>query len=374
MKFRIFLIFAFLLFFMFSTVKVDAMTQNVYVNSNGVEMTREQINNLYNLGFTQLNIDRMSQVEFDNNTNLVGNIESIDTKYVKTTYIYSNLDAAIVSNKVKTLLPLHQYNSETLKQIISKNSIKPIMTINEEITEEEFNNVNEAEKNIYVTNDTNPDIHETTYKKITTTISYISSNNQYRLKNDLLWKQIPSNRSNELYGIAINNSVAEPVSGSHFAKTYYSMKETCNNTTSSYETSHNSVSNWKRGATGYAVSFQLPSNRTDSVYWAIGQEYPCYWPEYSPFPPNSGGPINYDINVNSLSSTMYFNVAKNGSGPLSAYGSYQHSVTTISVSSALTLSISTTGELGGVFSGTLSIIEKFDGMAGTHAQILNPTW
>jgi len=374
MTIKKFFIFIFVFFFAFSVVNVDAMTNDVYVNKNGVEMTQEQINNLYNLGFTQLNIERMDQEEFDNNKDLVGSVEDVDVKYVKTTYIYSNFDIITMSNSTKTLLPLHQYNSATLKQLVSKNDIKPIRVINEEITEEEFNAVDENANNFYVTRDVNPDVHETSYKKITTTISYISSSNQYRLKNDLLWKQMPSNRSNELYGIAINHSVAEPVSGSHFAKTYYSMEETCNYTTSHYETSHNNTSNWRRGATGYSVSFGLPSNRTDTVYWAIGQDYPCYWPEYSPFPPHSGGPINYSVNVNSLSSTMYFNVTKVDSGPLSAYGSYQHSVTSISVSSALTLSVSTTGQLGGVFSGTFSIIEKFDGMAGTHAQILNPVW
>lgn len=331
-----------------------------YINENNIGMTKSQYNNLISLGFSEQEITTMNQEEFNLNKDLSGHIVESVTKYYKTTYVYHYKDTYAKNFITK----------ENIESNIENNNITLSQVINEEITEEEFNNF---QSNIITTLDVNPAIHETNAKKLTTTISHISSSHQYRVKNDLIWKTMPSNRSYDLFAIAINNSEGAPLSGSHYARTNYTLNSSCSKTNSSHSVQH--TSKWKFSSFGYAVAFQLPKNTIDMVKWDLGKPYPCYWNgPGEPIRPGNDW-IEDKKTVTALSSTMYYNVVKgNNTSSFSAYGSYQHSITTVSINPTVELELTPGGGFGGVFKINTTLAQKFDGMGGTHAQILNPVW
>ena len=55
-----------------------------YVNSNGIEMTEQEYNNLLSVGFTEFQIKNMSLSEFNDNKDLHGQVEASVKKYYKT--------------------------------------------------------------------------------------------------------------------------------------------------------------------------------------------------------------------------------------------------------------------------------------------------
>ena len=337
-----------------STIDVQSLSNNhiYYTNGNNIGMLYIEYNNLLSQGFTEEQIFNMDKEEFERNKNLKGELMAIDIKYVETTYTYRPNDFATAS--------INNIDDTTL-----------ISVVNREITEEEYNNIPEDMNTLMMTNDTNPDIVETTYKKITTTITYLS-NGRYRFRNDLVWKIMPSNRSYDVFAIGTNSAVSEPVNGTEYAKTSYTVKDSCVLSSTSYSNTHSS--NWKKLATGYGVSFKIPSNSTKTYTWngLQGTTYPCK--DNPTFPPLYGSKTA-TLDVTSLSSYMYYEVAKVGSSTtLSAFGTYQHSVQSISLSVSLDFGISITGNVGGTLTMTADVSSKFDGMAGTHAQVLNPIW
>lgn len=354
MKKKIFGIFTtiFLLVF-FSKSIVYASESEYYVNKNGLEISTNEFKNLLSLGFSESQIYDMDEEEFEKNKNLSGKLVAIDERYVKSTYIYKSNDNS--TNSIN-----NNSNDKTL-----------IKVINKEISEEEYNSIPEDVETVYMTNDVNPDIVETTYKKLTTTITHLS-NGRYRFKNDLVWKKMPANRSYDVFVIGTNNAVSEPFNGTEYSKTSYSVKDSCLLTTTNYSTVHNS--NWKKSSNGYGVSFKLPANTTKTYSWNgfQGTSYPC---KDNPVLPPLHGSIAANLDVTALSSYMYYEVSKVGnSTTLSAFGTYQHSVKTINLNTSLNFGIDLNGNIGGTISMQPSISENFDGMEGTHAQISNPTW
>lgn len=337
-----------------------ANASNVYTNYNGVEMSTNEFNNLISMGFTDEQIYNMEQDEFEKNKNLSGEIVATDTIYVKTINTYAPKD--------ENLNIMAFAKSEIINDINNGNNYELVSTQNIIITEEEFNNVDENNDNVIIVNDVNPDIISTEYKKLTTNI--IKNGSTYRVKNDLTWKKMPSTRSNDLFGIRINHSIAEPKSGSQYAKTTYKMKDACTLQTTTYNTVHSS--NWNRAETGYGVAFKIPSDTTKRYIWYKEADYPCADKDSLYKVPATGNKL-VDVDVTSLNSYMYFDLVKLSNGALSAFGSYQHAQKSVSLSSALTFTFGS-GGLGGVFNLSASISEKYDGMDGTHAQILNPNW
>lgn len=100
----------------------NVLAINEYINFYNITMNDEQKNNLISLGFSEEQIYYMEEDEFDKNKDLQGIIVSEDTKYIKSTYIYKNNDISLVSG----------YSNF--------NSLELINVINEEVTEEEYNN------------------------------------------------------------------------------------------------------------------------------------------------------------------------------------------------------------------------------------------
>ena len=54
--------------------RVNALESSEFANENGIAMTEEQVENLRNLGFTDLEIKVMSIEEFNNNKDLKGEV------------------------------------------------------------------------------------------------------------------------------------------------------------------------------------------------------------------------------------------------------------------------------------------------------------
>ncbi len=356
--------------FLFPNVSVNALEGNdYYINSNGIIMSETQFLNLKSLGYSNEQISTMKQDEFDLNDNISGEIVSTETKYVKTTYVYKTKNTSLLNFRT------FDYYISNVNNLSDDSNLQLISVNTESITEDEYNMIDDNTQTTITTNDVNPSIISTEYKKLTTQIIKLS-NGRYRFRNDLTWKKMPSNRSYDLSAIALNNAIAEPVSGSQYARLDYKTKDSCTLETTAYEVSFVDMNSWKRSTTGYGVSMNLPVNTTKTYTWneLLGTSYPC-GKDMGGFAPPSTGRVSANIDVIDLSSYMFYDVVKIGAtNPLSAYGSYQHSVKKISFDVSTQFSVGINGILGGSINVTPTVATYFDGMEGTHAQLLNPDW
>lgn len=348
------------------TRTVDALeikNSDFYVNQNNISISNQELLNLKGLGFTDEQIAEMDQEEFNKNKNLQSELLLVDTKYYKTTTIYE-----YTNNNTNSFLNNNMLESNNFKTIVNNNFLRLEKTYSEEISKKEYENAKNA--SIMSTMDANPNIVETSYKKLSTSIS--KNGDYYRLKNDLTWKNMPKVRNYDVFGIR-NNTYMSPVSGSQYSKLSYTIKNNCSGTSSNHYKSYSSNSDrWKKDTDGYGLSFELPEDTISYYSWGgLGQPTTC--PCINP--PAFGTSISRTNDAVKLSSYMYFDVAKIGAGKVNvidAFGSYQHATTKISSSISLSFSIEAYG-LGAVLAFS-SNNDKFDGMAGTHAQILNANW
>lgn len=347
--------------FLFTNTVNASELSNYYVNHNKITMTEKQYNTLHELGFTTEQIAEMDQEEFDRNKNLDAELVSVVTKYYKTTIVYE------IKNKDLSLMNIN--DSSDLNTLINNDTLDVKSKSSVEVSKEEYEASNDEQ--VYITRTINPDLVETNYKKLTTTIS--KNGNYYRLKNDLNWKQMPSVRSYDVFGIRINSAMS-PLSGSQYSKLSYTILNNCYGTTTSHsDTYGTSSSRWKRENDGYGLSFKLPENTTSYYNWGgLGQptECPCI------NPPMFGTSVARTNEVRTLSSYMYYDVVKIQSGTVNtidAFGAYQHATSTISSSVSLSFGIDVYG-LGAVLQFSSNYNDKFDGMQGTHAQLENANW
>ena len=117
------------------------------------------------------------------------------TRYLKTINVYENVEKDSFGNIVKADL----VSSDTY-----------------DLTKEEYDNADIDVSKTLVTRSTTT--VETTYKRMTTTLSY--SNNTYRYQNQVNWKNFPSVRSYDVIGIGHYSDVT--ISGSpYFELEYY---------------------------------------------------------------------------------------------------------------------------------------------------------
>ena len=358
------LIFLFLSLFIFTPF---CFASDEYINELGVMMNKKELTNLKNLGFSQREIETMSEELFNANKDLEAELESTKTIYIKSDYTYKR--------KNNNIIPLSM--THTLKDDFIKNpdDYELVSVKNYEITEDEYDNYDDNGRDIYVTYDVNPDVHETSAKKLTTTISYISSSKYYRLKNELSWKTDPAMRSTDLYGIYGAESTQIPVSGSQYAGGTWTQVNSCDQSVTGSQTiskNYTSSGKWVKEAKGYGVAFALPKNTSETQPYDTlhGKPYPC--PDYYlPNPPTIGSAVIAHA-VKNMNFTFYYDVKKQNLGStVNAFGSYQHAVKTVETS--VDFSIDGSG-LGGVFGLSAKLVEKYDQMQGTHAQILNPKW
>ena len=205
---------------------------------------------------------------------------------------------------------------KTVTYLVNSSNINNL-PVTYEITEEEYNNANVNEPKASST-------IETTYKKMTTSITQNGS--YYRYKNVLLWKIAPSTRSYDIIGIGFYNSVK--VKGStHFEQYYCYTGGSCYTTTTNYP---------QIFSTGAGTSFLLPSG-----------------------------------NLSSLKQTFYFDVEKNTTATIIrqlAAGDYSHATSSISQTNSKKYSVNSNGiSLNG------SIVSYYDNI-NTATAIWEGTW
>ncbi|MBR6949708.1 MAG: hypothetical protein IKH54_05960 [Bacilli bacterium] len=181
-----------------------------------------------------------------------------------------------------------------------------------EISEEEYNNApTEPERG-------NPASVETTYKKLTTTITAVSSYYQY--KTVLFWKTIPSVRSHDIIGIGMPSNVQ--VYGTPDFQQYYCYS----------------------GGNCYTSSAYVPKTGT----YGAGATYKLA-----------------EGTLTTLKATFYFDIIKNTSSTLtglSAAGDYAHATTTVSSDTAQNYSV-----VGGGLSLNSSISGYYDSIQSAIA-------
>ena len=244
----------FIILLLIVILPVVAYAEESYVNYYGIEFTGDEYSTMLELGFLENEIYYMSQEEFDNNRNIDANLEATTTRYFVNIIRYDSTGRMISDSEME--VDEEEYNSEIIAMYGSG-------------------------------------LTETTYKKMTTTISATGSN--YRYKVSLLWKRMPATRSYDIIGIGIDYGLVYISGGSMVFNQNYCVSNSCTNT-STYNSSNVS-------GTGGGVSFKLPTSTS----------------------------------ITTLSSYLYFNVSKNTTSTiteLNAFGDYSHATTSVSSGSA----------------------------------------
>ena len=325
-------------------------------NNYGILLTENDVINLKNLGFSNEEIMNMPENVVNDNKNILSQLIDNNTIYIKSVYIYEKNNAIL---------------DESQGLIFNNNNYNLINIINTEITENEYQDIANDEFFDIVYN-SNPQIHVTNAKKLTTSISYISSIKQYRLKNELVWKKTPSYRGNDLFGISGPSATQIPVSGSQNAYGSWDDYDTCRLIHTSKNKQY--TNKWYFQSEGYAVFFQIPKDYTEEIVW--NTQY-----DNIPYPCKDGNivlPVGSTTKMHTMSNmifTFYYNVAKQNDGSsVNAFGSYQHTVKNLTLGTNFGLSLSPNGGLGGAFNINASFSSYFDNMGGTYAQVLNPEW
>ncbi len=350
------------LFVFSSTVNAEIIN----TNKNGIIMTQKEINNLKNLGFSFDNIDYMDEDIFFANKDIEATLESQEKKYIETLYIY----------KPKNKLIALGLNPIELQANFEENEDDYVLdkVIHKEINEKQYNN---GEYTIAVPYDVNPHVVGRGMKTLTTSISYISASKRYRLTNELIWKESPKNRYEDLYGIAGNPAQQNPVSGSQNAYGSWDIYDTCSESIIANGGSNYTSKSWYKSSFGYGINIPLPENYYKTVKWDTkygNTPNPCKDAQRPGLTLPSRGSKNYTQEIQNMKFTMYYDVIKVTGTSVDAFGSYQHAVDSITFTPSISVNITNNGTLGGIFNLDATYSKKFDGMEGTHAQILNPKW
>lgn len=96
------LLFCFMLF-VFGSNSVFALDSVYYTNNNGIEISEVEYNNLLNLGFTDNEIQYMSETEFLANKDLVGQIVSQETTFIQNNITPFGLQPGYVEDPARIL-------------------------------------------------------------------------------------------------------------------------------------------------------------------------------------------------------------------------------------------------------------------------------
>ena len=215
-----FIILMFILISIPKWIKALDIYNNNYINSEGVQMSETQVNNLRKLGFTDPEIENMDEEEFLNNKNLEGEVVALTIKYYKTEKYIPGGNPQLIQNINKSII------------------------VTTEITKEEFENCNNEPK--ITQNDFSTNVVSTEYKSMYSTITSI--NGRYRYKNYVTWKKLPFWRTIDIIGLGIEKEKVYPISSTSYFKAYYSDGGASTKS-----------GTWKKSPTGYAVTFDWPS-------------------------------------------------------------------------------------------------------------------
>lgn len=260
-----------------------------------LNLSPTEIKNLKSLGFSEEEINNMSDEEFEINKDLKGEIIENKTKYYKvyeTSEEETSNTTFLRSNKAATSIIKEEFKSTSTTEVelSPKQYYDEIenVNLNEQINKPVSSLANSASKS-----------KSTAYKTMTVTVSKLSTG-KYRLKVNVHWdKKMPSNRKIDVLGVGFNNTQWRPAYGEYGKQTWkiFNTKTRTNTTGSApYASSSNK---WKYGKDAYTLRMNLKDD------------------------PSSKQKVT-DINM-----YMYYTVTPSGSLPkyLDAFGQYSHQET-----------------------------------------------
>lgn len=186
----------------------DAYYENYY----GVKMSREEYNNLVELGFSESEIKYMLEDDFNYNNNFTGELVSDNTNYYVNIVRYDATGRIISDNDIRISKEDYMKNSE----------IEPLGS--------------------------SDGLIQTDYKELRTTISKVDSE-EFRYKTNLKWTKFPSTRSYDIIGIGIDANILTS-GNAHFSQTYC-VVQFCTTDTKTNDITYN--------LTGIGASFALPT-------------------------------------------------------------------------------------------------------------------
>ena len=220
--------FIFLLVVIFIPFTVHGLSREkvFYVNSNGIEMTEQEYDNLLSVGFTEFQIKNMSLSEFNDNKDLHGQVEASVKKYYKT--VTNTLTGKVIESR--------------------------------EASYDEF--LREKEN---PTRDTG--FIMTSWIQMTNNIITISDYYK-RYKADMFWMSMPPVRSYDTFAIGFNDYEIEVISSVVALTIVYTYSDGTDVTqTAGYSQ--------KITSKGAGVSFKLPSDTivglSSYMYYNIGK-------------------------------------------------------------------------------------------------------
>ncbi|UTR04684.1 hypothetical protein MM326_11080 [Alkalihalobacillus sp. LMS6] len=195
-----------------------------FENNEGVLISEEEFDNLKEIGFSELQIQNMSQELFDDNRDKELVSETSSTKYIEMTY-------DTVGDSLATRQDFH--NSPSQKELTA---------------DEYYERLNAPES-------FNTDTTSTAYRTLTTSIQTFTDDT--RLRSEFEWDQMPVTRSMDVLSTSIDSTFS-PVSGSGYGQQLYTGY---NNNTGELLTQNqeynSSNSNWIHQSQGYALKMNL---------------------------------------------------------------------------------------------------------------------
>lgn len=300
-----------------------------YVNSNGVEFTKSQYNAYIEIGFSQEDLDNMSQETYDSH----GIIDKIDKK---TEEKYFRETEVLVGKKYTIIEEISKYDYENEvpineQMIISNTGISP-----------------------FAAGTGDSKVHETTYKKLTGSVIKTSTTepNKRMVISSLEWKKIPSTFSYDIYASRVSNGVIVLNSQAGSMKQeHYKFNEDCgfNGTTSSTTSYPSSLNTWNTQKSGLGYSGVGFTGKLDTRTAVCTHDY---------------GVVTAPIT--GLSSTLsYSATTTNNSSKLTAYISYQHAQKSVNFNDVYKAYTFNSNGLGGVvYFSNSNLSSAYDGMAG----------
>lgn len=292
------------------------------ISDRGFEISYEEINRLKNIGFSEEQIYAMEESIFNENKNIVGRVITQKTRFYKTTIVYNDNNLQVNSSD-------SNFN-----------------VVNEEISEEEYNSLSTEMNNSISINRNQPGVVSTEYKQLTSSI--IQVGDKYRLKVDLTWKKMPSQRSSDILTLA-HNGLTSPIPNSKYFQQIWVYDNPCQN---SSERGTSSEGRWKTTVDLYGKVFSLPSDKL------------CTVPSSNPLVT----PTVKTMKIKSLSSYLYYDINKVTSPVhvIDAYGDYAHAVKKVAIDVAFNFGFDGSKPSVGI-SFTPSLVSSYDEMNTAHA-------
>lgn len=263
-----------------------AITSNeMILNNNGIEITKQQYNNLLSLGFNDVQIKNMEIDEFNANKDLSAVVIAKHSKYIKVIEYYNveQFDLSCKNGTLSNLKPIKVEEIELSKEQYEKESV--VKSVPKVVTIS--SNARNGEIGTSKVN--------TAYKTLQTAILKLGTG-QYRARSDLVWTQMPANRGEDLLRTEVGSNVV-PIDSERYGKQLWTLTNNNNEKIEGEQAYSSSSSKW------------------------INDNY--YSRTLKPNLKNDEG----SYKVTYLWIYMYYNLSKNYTGTinvLDAFGEYKH--------------------------------------------------